>query len=152
MKHLNYLRKYFYDYHTYQDKIAWDKSVRVRGNDYHDRNDFKRTFFVYKDLSIKRHSKDFGHPRAWKTKPGHIERVQFISNKMLLEASKRKDGHLEPWWNEEIFAIAFGNKEGTTFEASNCMGSYSFCLGRGTTPKTRHLKRKRIRRNRYHKV
>ena len=52
MKQLNYLRKYFYDYHTYQNKIAWDKLVKVKDNHYHDRNDFKRTFFVYKDLSI----------------------------------------------------------------------------------------------------
>lgn len=157
MKELEGSGGYYYDYHTYQGKIAWDRSVRVKVRDADDyqllREDFKRTLFVYKDISVKRHNvKKKNSYLHWTKKPGHIERVQFISNKMLLEASKREDGHLEPWWNPDIFALAFDGKEGTTFEASTAMGSYSFCLGRGTTPKTKNLKRKRIRRNRYHKV
>ena len=60
MKELEGSGGYYYDYHTYQGKIAWDKSVRVKVRDADDyqllREDFKRTLFVYKDISVKRHN------------------------------------------------------------------------------------------------
>jgi hypothetical protein len=86
---------------------------------------YKKTFFVFKDVSPKRLK-----VRNVLSKWCHYK-VQYVSNAQLLEMD----------YFEDVKAVVFGGKLGTRYSTHCSSGSYFFCKRKGGPEPTPRLKR-----------